>query len=205
MEKDTTRKPQVGETISLLEFESNGDGDGKDYEVEAICDSEVYTRESECHLPGFYYLISWKGYPKEKNTWEPSLAIQHLRRLVSTFHKEHLEKPTATSTPVNSAPTMAKPAVKPGSANKKNKADQPRPLALTNALKRDELSIFILFSTLSLPKKKNFSLHVTIEGLHPVQFHSWIFLLKHLPGQDVFSINAFFYTQLTLLERISRG
>ncbi len=118
IEKDTTRKRQVGETISLLEVEGNGDGDGEEYEIEAIRDSEVYTRESESHLPGFYYLISWKGYPKEKNTWEPSLAIQHLRRLVRTFHKEHLEKSTATSTPVNSASPMAKPAVKPGSANK---------------------------------------------------------------------------------------
>ncbi len=56
--------------------------------------------------------MSWKGYPKEENTWEPASAIQHLRRFVCTFHKEHPEKPTATSPPVDSAPPIAKPTVK---------------------------------------------------------------------------------------------
>ena len=43
--------------------------DSSEYEVEAIRDSAVYTRESESgHLPGLYYLVSWKGYPEEENT-----------------------------------------------------------------------------------------------------------------------------------------
>ncbi len=66
LEQDTTRKGRVDETMSMLEFES--DGDGEEYEVEAICDSAVYARESEGHLPGLYYLVSWKGYPEEENT-----------------------------------------------------------------------------------------------------------------------------------------
>ena len=45
-----------------------GDNSGE-YEVEAIRDSAVYARESESgHLPGLYYLVSWKGYPEEENT-----------------------------------------------------------------------------------------------------------------------------------------
>ena len=84
-------------------------------------------------------------------------------------------------------------------------ADQPRPLALTNELKTGELSIFILFSTLSLPKKKNSSPHVMTESPHPVWFYFQIFLLKHLPGQKVFSTNAFSYCQLALPQRIPRG
>ena len=63
LEHDTTRK---GREFSVSEFEP---GDDKKYEVEAICHSAVYARESESgHLPGLYYLVSWKGYPEEENT-----------------------------------------------------------------------------------------------------------------------------------------
>ena len=107
--------------MSQLEFEGNSNGDGEEYKVEAICESPVYARESEGHLPGLYYLVSWKVYSEEKNILKPVSAIPHLRRIVNTFHKEHLEKPTTTSTPVDSAPPMAKRAVKPGSANKRKR------------------------------------------------------------------------------------
>ena len=50
-----------------------------EYKVEAICYDMVYIIESEKgQHPRLYYLISWKDFPKEKNTWEPALAIQHL-------------------------------------------------------------------------------------------------------------------------------
>ena len=48
-----------------LEFDAS---DNKEYEVEAIIDSAVYAKEIEGHLPVLYYLVSWKGYPKEENT-----------------------------------------------------------------------------------------------------------------------------------------
>ena len=35
----------------------------------------------------------------------------HLRKMVSTFYKNHLEKPTATSADLDSAPPMAKPTI----------------------------------------------------------------------------------------------
>ena len=67
LEQDTTRKGQVDEKTSQLEFE--GQGEGEEYEVEAIRDSAAYARESYSgHLPGTYYLVSWKGYPEEQNT-----------------------------------------------------------------------------------------------------------------------------------------
>ena len=66
LEQDTTRKGRVDEKTSQLEFED--DGEGEEYEVEAICDSAVYAKESESgQLPGLYYLISWKGFPEEEN------------------------------------------------------------------------------------------------------------------------------------------
>ncbi len=83
-----------------------------EYEVEAIIDSAMYGQQANnSQIPGLYYLVSWKGYPEEENTWEPSSAIIHLRKLISTFHKEHPEKSIATSPPLDSAPPMARPTI----------------------------------------------------------------------------------------------
>ena len=62
LEQDTIRK---GREFSVPEFEP---GDDKEYEVEAIRDSAVYAKEADGHLPGLYYLVAWKDYPKEENT-----------------------------------------------------------------------------------------------------------------------------------------
>ncbi len=91
-----------------LEFETGGN---KEYEVEAIIDSAVYDQQVNNQMQGLYYLVLWKGYPEEENTWEPSLAVMHLWKLDSTFHKEHLEKPTMTSPPLDSAPLMPRPII----------------------------------------------------------------------------------------------
>ena len=82
---------------------------GKEYKVDGIQDSAVYTKESAGQLPGLYYLVSWKGYSEEENTWEPASVIQHLQRLVTAYDKDNSEKPTATSVPVNTAPPIARP------------------------------------------------------------------------------------------------
>ena len=55
-----------------LELEASSD---KEYEVNGIWNSAVYARESTGQLPGLYYLVSWKGYPEEENTWELASAI----------------------------------------------------------------------------------------------------------------------------------
>ena len=94
--------------FSVPEFEP---GNNKEYEVKAIQDSTVYAKEADGHLPGLYYLVVWKGYSKEKNTWEPFSAIMHLQKMVSNFHKDHPEKPTVTSASLDSALPMAKPIV----------------------------------------------------------------------------------------------
>ena len=108
LKQDTTRKERVKKVSEL-----DADNDSKEYEVEAIWDSAVYAMELESgHLPGLYYLIAWKGYLEEENTGEPVSAVQHLRKLISLFHKDYPEKPTATSPPVDSAPPMARPTVK---------------------------------------------------------------------------------------------
>ncbi len=102
----------MDKTTSKLEFKN--DGNGKKYEVEVICNSVVYVKEldSSHYLPGLYYLISWKSYPEEENTWEPTSAVLHLCKLISTFHHDHPEKPTAISPPIDSALSIARPTAK---------------------------------------------------------------------------------------------
>ena len=124
LEQDTTKMERVDKkTEEQLEFEA--DSDNKEYEVEDICDSAVYARESEAgHLPGLYYLVSWKSYPEDENTWEPASAVQHLRKLVSTFHKDYPNKSIATSLLIDLALPMAKCTV-PLNVNSKRKYGRP--------------------------------------------------------------------------------
>ena len=48
-----------------LKFDTNN---SKGYEVEALRDSAVYTKELEDQIPSLYYLVAWKGYHEEENT-----------------------------------------------------------------------------------------------------------------------------------------
>ena len=110
LKQDTTKKGRVDdENVELDAGDENGE-----CKVEAIRDSKVYTRELESgHLPGLYYLVSWKGYLEEENTWEPASAVQHIRKLIRSFHKDHSDKPIATSPAIDIASPMARPIVKP--------------------------------------------------------------------------------------------
>ena len=110
LEQDTTKKGRVDKALPEpeKEFEAR---DNKEYEVKAIIDSTVYDQQADDEISGLYYLILWMGYPKKENTWEPLLAVIHLRKLISTFHKEHPEKPTAISSPLESTPPMTRPTV----------------------------------------------------------------------------------------------
>ena len=85
----------------------------KKYKVEIIKDSIVYAKETKRHLPGLYHLISLKGYLKEESTWKPFSMVMHLWKMIFTFYKNHLEKATWTSFPLNTAPPIAKLSVKP--------------------------------------------------------------------------------------------
>ena len=120
LEQDITRKGRVDDESMSVELDS---GDKKvEYELEAIWDSEVYARESELgHLSALHYRVSWKRYSEEENTWKPASAVQHLRKLISSFYKNHLDKSTATSPAINTAPPMARPTIKPAKPSKRKR------------------------------------------------------------------------------------
>ena len=73
LEQDTTRKERIDENVTNVEFDA---GNSKKYKMEAIRDSMVYAMELESgHLPSLYYLVAWKSYLEEENTWEPFSAV----------------------------------------------------------------------------------------------------------------------------------
>ena len=56
LEQDTPRKGQINELF--LEPEPEFDtGGNKEYKIEAIIDSVVYTKKTEGRLPSLYYLV----------------------------------------------------------------------------------------------------------------------------------------------------
>ncbi|KAK8854566.1 hypothetical protein IAR55_003305 [Kwoniella newhampshirensis] len=76
------------EPIDVDEQVEDGDGDEDDeedgegeYEVEAIVDH----RQKGTGSGKFEYLVSWKGYGPEHNTWEPEAHVAHADGIVSTY------------------------------------------------------------------------------------------------------------------------
>ena len=63
------------------------------------------------------------------------LAIQHLKKLISSFLKNHPEMPTATSPPIDSALPMASPTVKLIKSTNKEKQGRPANSASKQAKK----------------------------------------------------------------------
>ena len=159
-----------------MEFDAGGHK-SIEYKVEVIWDSTVYARESESvHLPGFYYLVSWKWYPKEENTWEPASAVQCLRKLISSFHKDHLDKPTATFPANDNASPVARPTVKPTGppkekrgrlANSTNKWAKPNWAALKFYRVFGQIWKTLMLDILSRNAHDCTWLHVTTHNFYP--------------------------------------
>ena len=114
LEQDTIRKKQINNKAlpkpkKDMEFEAKGN---KEYVIKAIIDSAIYSKQANNNkILGLYYLVLWKGYPVEENTWELSLVVIYLQKFINTFYKEHPEKLTAIFLSLDSAPLIAKPMV----------------------------------------------------------------------------------------------
>ena len=120
LEQNITWKGQVNKKVTELKT-----GDSGEYKVEAIWDSTIYANKEESHLLDLYYLIAWKRYLEKENIWKPSSTVQHLKKLINSFHNKLLEKLTATFPPTDSAPPMANPTIKLTRPNTKQKRGQP--------------------------------------------------------------------------------
>ena len=107
LDQDITKEGRMNNM--QLEFEP---GEDNEYDVNGIQNSAVYAKQlTTSQLPGPYYLVLWKSYPEEENTWEPVSAIQHLWTLVTAYHKNNPEKSLAISLSINMVPSMARPIV----------------------------------------------------------------------------------------------
>ena len=51
-------------------------------------------------------------------------AVHHFKKLINSFHKDRPEKPIATFPPIDSAPPMARPTIKPTQPITKQKQDR---------------------------------------------------------------------------------
>jgi hypothetical protein len=67
--------------------ELDGDRLEPEYEVESILDHAVYRRQHK-------YLVKWKGYPTEENTWEPKSNLQNSLQLLADYYRAHPTKPS---------------------------------------------------------------------------------------------------------------
>ena len=62
----------------------------EEYEVEDILDSRLHRAKLE-------YLVTWKGYGPEENSWQPETNLAHSKNLVAKFHKQHPNSPRCIS------------------------------------------------------------------------------------------------------------
>ncbi|KAK1755222.1 CHRromatin Organization modifier domain-containing protein [Echria macrotheca] len=83
---------------------SNGVVPSGEFEVEAIVESQIDADTME-HM----YLVKWKGYSSEENTWEPRKNLSHATELVKAF--EAKKKRIKTEAAPAAAP---KPRGRPG-------------------------------------------------------------------------------------------
>lgn len=62
----------------------------EEYEVETILDSRLYRGKLQ-------YLVRWKGYGPEENSWEPEANLKNAKTMITKFHKDNPNSPRRIS------------------------------------------------------------------------------------------------------------
>jgi hypothetical protein len=63
----------------------------EEYEVEEVLDSRYRYKKLQ-------YLVKWKGYRNEENTWEPEANLKHAQAAIKKFHGKHPSAPRCINT-----------------------------------------------------------------------------------------------------------
>jgi hypothetical protein len=59
-----------------------------EWEVHRVLDSRLFGRWKKLQ-----YLVSWKGYGPEENSWEPAENLENAPEAVAEFHRSHPKAP----------------------------------------------------------------------------------------------------------------
>ncbi len=85
-----------------------------EYEVAKILDSRARRGKTQ-------YLVSWKGYPTEDNSWEPAATItEDVPALVKRFHMDHPGAIRATHVAASwsTSPSATPPGLRPNNTHR---------------------------------------------------------------------------------------
>jgi len=74
----------------------------EEFEVEEILDSRFYRNQLQ-------YLVKWKGYPSEDNTWEPERNLKRAKEEIAAFHNAYPSAPRRISASLRFIPTSTHP------------------------------------------------------------------------------------------------
>ena len=66
LKQNITRKGRIDKNVMELAKLDTGNNKNSKYQIEAICNSAIYTKKSTGHIPRLYYLVFKKNY-LEKN------------------------------------------------------------------------------------------------------------------------------------------